>query len=314
MKYLLLVAALSASTSARACDLCACELPALRLDSRPGWHAGAASQFTEYGRLQDSGHRISNSADQFLHSSITQIYAGYGLSDSLSVQFTLPYIYRSFRRAEGGGIENGKVSGLGDLSLVGSWRALDIERGDFHVTARVNAGIKLPTGESDRLAEEGHEEQEHSDAPASGVHGHDLALGTGSLDGVFGSDVFCQWKRAFFEAGFQYTLRGDGGHSYDFADDLSWNVGAGYVVVENTTWNATLGVRFSGESKGEDHFRGERLDDTSITTVFVGPTAAITWKDGMSANVALGIPIRRDNSGIQTVPEYRVQAGVSWMF
>jgi hypothetical protein len=288
------------------------------------------TQYTDYGQLQDSGHRISNPANQYLHSSITQIYAGYAFSERFSLQLNLPYIYRSFRRVEGGAIENGKVSGLGDISLVGSWTALSLDRGDFRLVARVNGGIKLPTGESERLAEEGaeghshgeeeagHDHAHHGDEHAeeeiaSGVHGHDLALGTGGLDIILGGDVFCQWKRTFFEAGFQYTKRGNGGHSYDFADDFSWNAGAGFVVLEREGATATVGVRFSGESKGEDHFRNERADDTGITTVFVGPHASVTW-GGLSADVGLDLPIRRDNSGVQTVPDYRVQAGLNWRF
>ena len=281
---------------------------------------GVASQYTSYGRLQDSGRGIANSADQYLHSSITQMYAGYGVSKTFGVQVNVPYIYRSFRRAEGGGIESGKESGLGDISLSGYWTALEIERGDFRFTARLHAGIKLPTGESDRLAEEGSEEHEHEvpephhEETPSGVHGHDLALGTGSLDGIVGADFFCQWKRSFFEAGIQYTLRGKGGHSYDVADDLRWNASAGYMVFQSPQWNASLSVRFSGETKGEDDFRGKRLDDTSITTVFVGPRADVAWGERLSFNAGLDLPIRRDNSGVQTVPDFRAQAGVSWRF
>ena len=371
MKLPLLTASLFClTTAAHACDLCACALPSIRLEPRAGWHAGFAEQFTDYGRLQDSGRGISNPAGQYMHSSITQLYAGYDFAPTFGVQLNVPYIARTFRRVENGTIENGTESGFGDISLIGSWTALRVERGDFLLTVRVNAGIKLPTGDSSRVREEGEHEHEHEEAakvfvpevsvnvtrkvktgtfvgpvngsfvpvfrtetqkvivtPAhfeeeehheeeepSGVHGHDLALGTGSLDGVFGADVSCQWKRAFFEAGLQYTLRGDGLHSYDFADDLLWHAGGGFVVLQSEGWNAALGVRFSGETKSEDEFRGARLDDTAITTVFVGPRLAVTAGERMSANVGIDFPIRRDNSGVQTVPDYRVQGGVSWQF
>ena len=335
MKLPLLTASLFClTTAARACDLCACELPSVRLEPRAGWHAGVAEQFTDYGRLQDSGRGISNPAGQHMHSSITQLYAGYDFAPTFGVQLNVPYIARTFRRVENGAIENGTESGFGDISLIGSWTALRMERGDFRITARVNAGIKLPTGDSSRLREEGEHEHGHEEAEEhhdedgeehgeehheeeelpSGVHGHDLALGTGSLDGVFGADVSCQWKRAFFEAGLQYTLRGDGLHSYDFADDLLWHAGGGFVVLQSEGWNAALGVRFSGETKSEDEFRGARLDDTAITTVFVGPRLAVTAGEQLSVNVGIDFPIRRDNSGVQTVPDYRVQGGVSWQF
>ena len=327
MKLPLFTASLFCLTAAaHACDLCACALPSVRLEPRAGWHAGVAEQFTDYGRLQDSGRGISNSVGQYMHSSITQLYAGYDFAPTFGVQLNVPYIARTFRRVENGTIENGTESGFGDISLVGSWTALRMERGDFRLTVRVNAGIKLPTGDSSRLREEGEHEHGHDEAEEhgdehheeeplpNGVHGHDLALGTGSLDGVFGADVSCQWKRAFFEAGLQYTLRGDGLHSYDFADDLLWHAGGGFVVLQSEGWKAALGVRFSGETKSEDEFRGARLDDTAITTVFVGPRLAVTAGEQLSVNVGIDFPIRRDNSGVQTVPDYRVQGGVSWQF
>jgi hypothetical protein len=360
MKFPLLTAPLFfAAGVASACDLCVCELPSIRLVPKSGWHVGVSEQFTDYSRLQDSGRGISNSAGQYMHSSITQIYAGYDFTDSLGVQLNIPYIARTFRRATDGAIENGTESGFGDVSLIGSWTALHIERGDFRFTARVKAGIKVPTGDSSRLKEEGHHhdeeevvqvipavpeisrnvtrqvptgkfvwvnasivpiyrtvkekvivqayqpaqmvEHEHEDGEPSGVHGHDLALGTGSIDGVFGADFHCQWKRAFFD-------------EYDYADDVSWHAGGGVVLLENAKWNAALGVRFSGETKGEDDFRGQRLDDTSINTVFVGPRLAVTWDEKLSANVGVDFPIRRENSGIQSTPEYRVQAGIAWQF
>lgn len=307
-----------------------------------------------------------------MHSSISQIFAGYDFGKTFGVQVNVPYIHRTFSRAEEGTIESGTESGLGDISLVGSWTALRVERGDFLLTARVTAGVKFPTGDSSRLREEGahadevgHEEgheteavpeiskivqrqvftgryrvknanfvpvyhtvsekvilqqaqpareAQHSEPTRSGVHGHDLALGTGSIDGVFGADLRCQWKRAFFETGLQYTLRGEGLHSYDFADDLSWHAGGGMVVALGGNWTGALGVRFSGETKGEDSFHGERLDDTSITTVFVGPRLSMTHDEKLSVSLGIDFPIRRDNSGVQTVPEYRVRAGIDWQY
>jgi hypothetical protein len=343
----------------------------IRLTPKAGWHGGFSEQYTDYSRLQDSGRGIANPAGQYMHSSITQIYAGYDFTDTFGVQLNIPYIARTFRRAEFGAIESGNESGFGDVSLIGSWTAVHIERGDFRFTARVNAGIKLPTGDSSRLKEEGHHheeeekhvetvivpeisrnvtrqvptgkvrvragnfvpilraetqkviirpasvqtvEHEHEEETPSGVHGHDLALGTGSIDGVIGTDFHGKWKRAFFDAGLQFTLRGNGRHDYDYADDVSWHAGVGVVLFEQAKWTAALGVRFSGETKGEDDFRGERLDDTSINTVFVGPRLAVTSDEKLSANIAVDFPIQRENSGIQTVPEYRVQAGVNWQF
>src|SRR5206468_11511093 len=59
---------------------------------------------------------------------------------------------------------------------------------DFTASAVLLTGIKFPTGGSSRLAEEFHE-IEIPGAPESGIHGHDLTLGTGSYDGIFGEQT-----------------------------------------------------------------------------------------------------------------------------
>ena len=59
----------------------------------------------------------------------------------------------------------------------------------------------------------------------SGIHGHDLTLGTGSYDGIFGGRTSLRYKDFFFQGDLQFTLRGDGLHQYHFANDLSWGGG-----------------------------------------------------------------------------------------
>lgn len=186
--FTLTITALGALTlRTTACDLCSCELPLLQLQNRPGCHVSAREQYTSFATLRQDGARISDPAGQFLHSSNTQLILGYDFTESFGVQFHAPFISRSFRRAESGRIETGHVSGLGDLSLLAHWTLLAVERGDFRFTARIATGLKLPTGDSSRLAEEGNESER--EGTLSGIHGHDLALGTGSVDALLGADA-----------------------------------------------------------------------------------------------------------------------------
>src|SRR4029453_17694085 len=83
-------------------------------------------------------------------------------------------------------------------------------------------GVKFPTGDSSRLKEE-FNEVEVEGAPESGIHGHDLTLGTGSYDGIFGGQLSLRYNKFFAEANGQFTLRGDGAHSYHFANDVIWS-------------------------------------------------------------------------------------------
>ena len=141
---------------------------------------------------------------------------------------------------------------------------------DFTVSAILLTGIKFPTGDSSRLKEEFHE-VEVEGAPESAIHGHDLTLGTGSYDGIFGEQTSLRYKKMFLETNVQFAARDEGTHDYRFADDLVWNGGPGYYLVRNA--DTILGLQFvaSGEYKGRDRFRGQPAVDTGISSVFLGP-------------------------------------------
>ena len=340
----------SLTAGASACDLCACDLPLIRLENRHGWHVGASEQYTSYESLRLDGRDIHNASGQYLHSSITQILLGYDFNSRFGVQLNVPIIARTYRRVEEGGVENGNISGLGDISLIAHYTPVHVERGNFFFTARLLGGIKFPTGDSDRLKEEAahghgsagdahaadasheeeataahehdahepaeheHEAEAHSNEESSGVHGHDLALGTGSVDFIVGGDMHLQWKRLFVNAGVQVTVRGQGRHDYDFADDVAWHAGLGAVVFKRKELAVALEARFAGESKGEDKFQGQRLDDTAATNVYFGPHAVVTWNDRLSVDAGFGFPICRENTGTQITPDLRFQTAVSWQF
>jgi hypothetical protein len=183
---------------------------------------------------------------------------------------------------------------------------------DFTVSAILLTGIKFPTGDSSRLEEEFHE-IEVPGAPESGIHGHDLTLGTGSYDGIFGEQTSLRYKNVFFETNIQFTLRGDGTHQYHFANDLIWSGGPGYYVVRNQ--DAIFGIQCvaSGEYKDVDRFRGTKAEDTGITSVFVGPRL-VASRGRWSAEVAAELPVSIDNTALQVVPDYRLRAAISLQF
>jgi hypothetical protein len=129
---------------------------------------------------------------------------------------------------------------------------------DFTVSTILLTGIKFPTGNSSRLEEEFHE-VEIPGAPESGIHGHDLTLGTGSYDGIFGEQMSLRCKNISFETNIQLTLRGDGAHQYHFANDLVWAGGLGYYIMRNHETISGGQFATSGEYKDVDRFRGKKL-------------------------------------------------------
>jgi hypothetical protein len=296
-----------------------------------GWYAAVSEQFTRFGTLQVEGREVSNPTGQYENSSITQLVAGYGINDRFALQLNVPLIYREFKRPEGFAIDRGTESGLGDISIllkavafrysspalkpfeVGGKNPIAVQDApDFTFSVVLLTGLKFPTGDTSRLEEEFHE-VDIPGAPPSGIHGHDLTLGTGSFDGIFGAQNSLRYKNLFLETNVQFTLRGDGAHQYHFANDLGWSGGPGYYFIRNR--QTILGLQFSvtGEHKDVDRFRGKAAEDTGISSVSVGPRVVASlgrW----SAEFDVDLPASIENTALQIVPDYRLRGGVSLHF
>ncbi|MFL6543259.1 MAG: hypothetical protein ACJ8I9_08835 [Chthoniobacterales bacterium] len=350
---LIVCALLVAASRAGACDLCGCYTPQIEAmpqtpdesafgfpSSNAGHSAGwlsnayfaAAEQFTYFGTLQFEGEEVPNPTNQHESSSITQLIAGYSFSPRFALQVNVPLIYRSFQRPDGFAIDHGTESGLGDVSVLGKFVLFHTERGggravvfddpknprlethqpDFTASAVLLGGVKFPTGATDRLKEE-FSEVEVPGAPQSGIHGHDLTLGTGSYDGILGAQTALRYRDLFFATDLQFALRGDGAHQYHFANDLSWSGGPGYYFVRKPS--AIVGVQLvaSGEHKDLDRFQGQPAEDTGITSVFLGPRFVASigkWTGELSAE----FPVSIDNTALQVVPDYRLRASIGVRF
>lgn len=328
------------AAAALGCDLCGCYTPQLettvtsrdQMASTSGAYAAVAEQFTSFNTLQLDGREVANPAAQYLQSSITQLVLGYGITPRFAVQVNVPLIYRSFRRPEGFAIDRGSESGVGDVVALGKCvlfhhetggargvsfddpknPRMEVQEPTFATSVVALGGVKFPTGATSRLKEE-FNEAETAGAPASGIHGHDLALGSGSCDGLFGGEASLRYRSFFLQADAQYTLRSEGAHQYRFANNISWSGGPGYYILRKP--NAILGVQCacSGEHKGLDRFRGEHAEDTGITSVFVGPRIVGSF-DVFTGELGAEFPVSIDNTALQIVPDYRLRASVGVRF
>ncbi len=325
----------------RACDLCGCYTPQLEtmLEMAPntskfwwnGFYSAVGEQFTHFGTVSIDGHKASNPTGQYENSSITQFVAGYTINDRFALQLNIPFIYRGFKRPEGFAIDQGTVSGIGDVSLllntvvfryssparkefdVSGKNPVAIEHEpDFTISAVLLTGVNFPTGDTSRIKEE-FNEVEIPGAPPSGIHGHDLSLGTGSYDGIFGGLVSLRYKNFFAQANVQYSLRGDGLHQYDFANDLTWDGGPGYYLVRRRETIVGLQFIVSGEHKDVDRFRGAPTDDTGITSVSLGPRI-VASRGRWSVLLEADFPVLTENTSLQVVADYRLRGGISFHF
>lgn len=325
------------ASSARACDICAVYTATTLTEGKVGMWVGIASQFTRFGTLQLDGNEVDNPGE-YVNSSITQLLFGYNPSQKLGLQVSVPVIVKDFRRQGDDGLESGTNSGIGDVAFTARWRAIDraTENTLFRLSAL--AGFKLPTGNTDALGEEleedhdevgaggvgpddGHDEDEghedddeHEGHEASGVHGHDLNLGTGSYDGLVGATVFYSWKRLFFSAVLQYSLTSEGDFEYEYANSLLWRGGPGAYILLDPAYALSLQLDLPGETKGKDAQAGETVDDTAITALYAGPRLSFRYKRSISFELAGELPLIQHNSGLQIVPDYRIQTAFVWRF
>ncbi len=329
---------ISTAAPAFACDLCGCYTPTLEVthEKSLGFYAGVSEQFTHFGTDRLNGHEVSNPTGQYLDSSNTQIVVGARFLDNrFGLQVNVPLIYRSFKRPAGVAIDRGHESGVGDVSMLANFvvfrkEALFRETGgglskdgettlpavrgqpDFKTWLNVTAGLKFPTGDSSRIREE-FNEAEVQGAPASGIHGHDLALGTGSYDGVFGAEFFLRYKAVFFEAETQFTWRGQGRNSYRYANDFLWSGGPGVYLFRHDDKSLGLQCVLSGETKGLDTFLGEPATDTGVTSLYVGPRIVASF-GRVDGEVGVDLPVIMNTTDFQTTPDYRIRAALTIRF
>ncbi len=323
-------------TTAQACDTCGCFIPTE--DARPlysrGWFAGIGEQFTYFATDRLNSQPAPNPTGQYLASSNTQVIAGYRLTDWLSVQFSLPLIYREYKTPAGFAIERGTVAGLGDIPIVANFTlyrtpmpakaaddvkagalslnqsgATDYPERPFFATVNLLAGVKLPTGNPSRLKDELVPEVDIPGAPPSGIGGHDLALGSGSFDGIAGLAAYIRYHAFFFQADAQYAIRSTGAYGYRYANAISYSGGPGYQIVNRGSTRAGLEFVVSGEDKGVDHLRGQVSNDTGINIVYLGPRLIVSHKDRITMEVGGDLPVYSRSTAFQTIPSYRIRAG-----
>jgi hypothetical protein len=321
-----------------ACDLCAIySANSARSDLASGLTFTLNEQFVSYGTLQKAGEPYDLKPKNFLtgqvydlgnnhwYDSITHLVPGYNITPDIGVSLNIPFIYRSYRRVAlepTGEIidQTGSTTGLGDVSLIGRWTAYKKVKMSYSILFNVMGGVKFPTGDTAFLDREIAQERQLTSqfGPVhvhsySGVHLHDLTLGSGSFDGIFGTALNLRWKRWFFNQQFQYYMR-TAYHDYTVGDWIIVSGGPGVYLLSNDDYTLSLQANTYYESMAQDFVLGRVNDQTGYWGWFVGPQVVFTLGDHFSAQAAVELPITIGNHGIQDVQDYRIRAGFKWRF
>jgi hypothetical protein len=323
----IVVALTGAARTASACDICAIYSATDVAEEKTGIRLGFAEQYTQFATEQLDGKKQPNPYGEHLYSSNTQLFGGYQFNKWIGVQLNVPILYRSWRRIlEDGDLQQSTRASIGDIALVANLLAYDAIWDNSIFRFTILGGLKFPTGNPDFLAEE-LEEGDEQEEPArvkhggheheefvSGVHGHDLAFGSGSVDGIVGYTLYWSYYRFFMTAAMQYKATTPGAFEYQFANDLTWLGGPNYYLVLDHDYAFSMGASLSGETKGFDTQNGETATDTAITALYVGPALDLTWESTLSAEVAADLPVIQNNSSYQIVPDFRLRAALVWRF
>lgn len=316
MKKILVLTVLAAASVQPiwACDLCSIyAASAAQGGEGKGVFGGLAQQFTRFGSLQSDGQTVANDGE-YINSLNSQLFVGYNFNQRFGVQLNLPVIHRAYSR-QYTSVADGHVyapaarneMGLGDLSLIGNVRAYQYWGENFTFNWTLLGGVKLPSGGTGQL---------NPNTPdfATGIGGHDLTFGSGSVDGIVGTGFSTRWKKLFLAANMQYAIRSSGVFDYQYANDWTWNGGPGVYLLLEDRCTLTLQAVVAGESKGADTAQGMTTGDSSVTSIFLGPEINFTWSDQFSAQFGAGLPVNIATTGNQLVPDYRIHGAVTWRF
>jgi hypothetical protein len=317
------------------CELCAVySAGSARGESGSGFLVSVSEQFTSYRTTHFDGEEIDIADPDYLDNSVTHLVTSYNFSPRFGVSLSLPLVYNSFRRFDVryserappvSETEADSEFGLGDAALIGRVTLLAKNEMEYGIVINLLGGVKFPTGDSSRLADEVEQARifesfpgpPHTDplshSPA-GVHQHMLAAGSGSYDGILGLTVNSRWKRWFFNSQFQYYLRTAGEEDFEYGDDIMVSGGPGRYLLLHDAWTVSLQLNAVYETEGRVRLLDRKSDRTGMTAWYLGPQFSVTVGEHLAANAGVDVPLHIISRGFQNVPTYRVHAGLNYRF
>ena len=324
--------ALLAAGTLSACELCAIYRAAdARGDYGSGFTFTTSAQFIPLRTEQFNGASVVRPQPDYLDRWMLHFVGGWNINDRWGVSLNVPVVQQTYRRVALDDFIRPKTvqgvdTGLGDLSVIGRYQLWTHSGMKAGGSVQFLAGLKLPSGDTTYLDEQarllriyegivGPGHNHDSLGPVtSGVHAHDLALGTGSVDGVLGLAANAHWKRFFAATQFQYYPRMEGAGDYRYADELMVSGGPGLFLWLGKDFTCSLDLNAGYDTHGSDQLFGRPSVHTGMTAWYLGPHLAMTWQNRWSAQAGIEIPLRIANRGFQNVLDYRLTTGVTLRF
>ncbi len=205
--------------------------------------------------------------------------------------------------------QHGGDEGLGDMSLLARFKALEYHTLEATTSVALIAGVKVPSGSTDGRADNG----TFLDAHAQ--------LGTGSTDGLFGASLQHARGRWSLAANALAAVKGEGESGnvdYEYGDSLNYDVNVRYRVRPATIGQAAnqtfLSLGLSGELRDMEEVAGVELENTGGHVVFIQPGAQCYLGANIILEAAAQVPVHHSLRGVQLGEDFKLFGSLTWMF
>jgi len=300
MKNLLIIAVLFSAASAYSqCACCAGSgIGSTDGDSNNGILTLNKNQFVmegyaDYRTIRD-GNAIEEDEKLLQNMLINSVGARYGITDEITISGLLPYVKLHTR--------NGNDQGIGDLSLLGTFRIH--HKNNFSIA--LQEGVELPTGI-----------QKNSNFDNTTV-----VIGSGSYDPITGFIVSKQLNKFTIRVNALFKFTTLGFHQNYYGSVATHNVSVSYSI-------KTVNTCYPSDSVANKHsdfgwniylsYNGEWLDkikednlideNSGYYAGFATIGTAVIYKK-WSLPIAFSVPFISEMNGSQNDPGYRIRIGL----
>ena len=313
------------SKVASACDPCALYNASRMFGHSPeSFTLGVSNQYTSFDKATKPDSGSIRDGELVKGFNTTQLNFGYDLNEKSGLQLTLPLVTRRFNTISRYQSESDSDFNLGDSIIAGNYSFYNYRDGEVVVLAGVTAGIKLPTGDTGVLedvstsgANGGLKTKnlfKHHQLSSSSGGGRALTFGSGSVDYIVGANLLTRYKRYFFLTNYQYTLRTEGDFDYEFADDMVWSTGPGYYFAVDDKYTVGTRVVASGEYKASDKLKGNKVEYSALSNLYVGPEIIATINNRYFIETGIDFRTSSEDASLTVVPTTRFRFSLSYRF
>lgn len=279
------------------------------------WVGGLSFDYSESDTISDSELiALADSGVEGVHSvdSVTtlSLNLAYGITDDFTINVQLPYLSRSnvreghFDEDEGEAeVERlGDSEGIGDLTVLGQYRFFNRNE----TLAALLAGVKLPTGVTDRI----NDEDERFET--------EFQPGSGSFDPLLGVAAKQSWGPSSITGSLLYTIATEGAQGTDLGDQFDYSLAYAYRIKGLADNDESLGIdagsgtavdlvlELNGIWRDQEEIEGEVDPNSGVNVVYISPGVSIIGAQGWYASLSVGVPISKNIRGEQDDPANRV--------